>query len=386
MTAMAILVLFHLHANAQPVVGVSPPIPSLMHGAVAWADYNGDNRQDLLICGEDSSGARRTYLMQNNGTSLVQDLTQSLVQVSNGDAAFGDIDADGDQDLVITGETSPRHPVTNVYRNVGGLFTLLPTPTLPGLTMGRTVISDLDGDNDLDIFLTGYNVMEGFVGMIARNNGAGVFNSVLDSLFMTREWTSVGIGDYDQDGLPDIAFADISPQLSEGLRAVVLHNDGGLHFSEAIHFIPGFYSGSLDFGDSDGDGDLDLLVSGMGEGPITALYKYEAGQFQLSWQSPTPLGLGEARFTDFNSDGLLDFLACGRTSSTVQAIAYKQVVGSFIPVQGPSGMPRLYHARLAWGDWNNDGHPDFAITGQGDDDLPASYIATWNTSLEGFEF
>jgi hypothetical protein len=372
-------------AWSQPVVSSSPPVPALMHGALAWGDYNGDNLQDLILCGEDSLGVRRTHLMRNTGTNMVPDLTQSLAQVSLGDVAWGDVDGDSDLDLVLTGEVSTRNPVTNIYENVAGNLQLVATG-LPGLAMGRTVLADLDGDSDLDIFLTGYNMMEGFVGMIARNNGTGAFGSVLDSVFSTREWTSVGIGDYDQDGLPDIAFADISPDITDGMRAVILHNDGGMNFSEAVHFIPGFYSGSLDFSDADGDGDLDLLCAGMGERPVTGLFKYEAGQFQPFWQAPTALGLGEARWADFNNDGDPDFVSCGRTSSTVQAIAYKQVSGAFVQIQGPAGMPRLYHARLAWGDWNGDNHPDFAIIGQGADDLPASYIATWNPSLETFDF
>jgi hypothetical protein len=209
---------------------------------------------------------------------------------------------------------------------------------------------------------------------------------IQDSLFSTREWTAAGVGDYDADGLPDIAFADISPKLEEGMRVVVLRNEGGMRFAPNLHLIPGFYGGSIDFADADGDGDLDLLCSGMAESPVTAVFSYDAGQFRQTWTAQAPVGHGEARWADFNSDGFPDLLICGRGATASQSAAYLQSNGSLVLLQGPAGMPALYHARLAWADWNSDGYPDFAIIGQGDDDRPAGIIGTWNNIFGKFEF
>jgi hypothetical protein len=372
---------------AQLLVSASPAVPALMQGAAAWADYDGDSLQDLFICGLDSGGVRRSYLLHNTGSSMDIDTAQSLVQVAFGDAAWGDMDGDGDQDLVVSGETAPRQGATVVYENVGGTMTALSTPNLPGLIAGRTAWADFDQDGNLDLFLTGFSVMEGFRGMIAQNDGSGGFVRVEDSLYTAREWSAVGVGDFDRDGLPDIAFADISPRIEEGLRAVVLRNQGGMQFSGVSHFIPGFYGGNLDFADADGDGDLDLLCSGMGVEPVTSVFLYQSGQFQVTSQGAVvALGHGEARWADFNLDGDLDFVSCGRKGLTVESLVYRKISGNYTLIQGPSGMPAVYNARLAWGDWNADGYPDFLMMGQGADELPAAYIGSWNAAAEEFEF
>jgi hypothetical protein len=372
-------------AFSQPVVSSSPPIPSLMHGAIAWADYDGDSNIDLLICGLDTSGMRRTYLLHNSGSSMDIDTSQSLMQVSDGDAAWGDIDNDGDPDLVLTGETSPRHSITQVYLNNSGSLSPLATPTIPGLVTGRTRLADLDADGDLDMFLTGFNEVQGFQGLIARNDGGGNFTKIANPVFATKEWTSTAVGDFDGNGLPDISYSDISPRLSEGMRTVVLRNNGNLHFTPVTSNATGLYGGSLDFADLDGDNDLDLLASGTGISPHVATYLYDNGQFTLRQSSLVAMA-GEAAFSDFDQDGDPDVVAAGRSSSGLETFVYQNSGGGLAVIQGPASMPMLYHARIAFGDWNGDGHPDLAIMGQNALEQPEAYIATWNQTSQQFKF
>lgn len=263
---------------------------------------------------------------------------------------------------------------------------LLSTPQLPGLFGGRSVWSDLDGDGDQDLFLTGYNLQMGFVGMIGQNDGGGLFTAIQDSLYATRDWSTVGIGDYDADGLPDLAFGDISPLLTEGIRTEILHNVGGMHFGTLANALPDIYEGSLDFGDADGDGDLDLLCMGMSNKPNAMIFNYQSGQFQMTPHTLEGMGMGEAKWADFTADGHLDLITTGMTLNGPESRAYRWVSGNYTLFQGPSNMPQLYHSRLEWGDWNGDGYDDFVISGVDAADIPRSYIGTYNATLETFEF
>lgn len=126
-------------------------------GSVSAADYDRDGDIDLFL------GVRLlpfavgmpvdSYLLQNDGTGHFTDVTK---QVAPGlkkigmvtDSQWGDIDGDGDLDLVITGEWMP----ITVFENKGGI---LVRKTEPGLknTSGwwhALSLDDLDGDGDLD--------------------------------------------------------------------------------------------------------------------------------------------------------------------------------------------------------------------------------------------
>ncbi|MFN8394080.1 MAG: VCBS repeat-containing protein [Bacteroidia bacterium] len=384
---LALLLLPCLWGIAQPAITVTgPAVPALRDGAVAWADYDGDGLQDLLVCGRDTSEVRRTLLLHNSGMSMDIDTSQQLVALSSGDAAWADMDGDGDPDLVLTGETAPRQEVTLVYRNNGGNLALQATTSLPGLSMGRARWADLDGDGDSDLFLTGFNTMAGFKGIIGRNDGGGVFTAVENPAYATRDWTAVGIGDIDGNGLPDIAFSDVSPRLSEGMRTVVLRNNGGLHFSTLPSPVPGMYGGSMEFGDWDGDGDRDLLASGFGTKPQTGIYKYHSGQYLVTGITLMEVGSGEARWVDLDVDGDLDVVVSGMSMAGPQTRVYLNSGGILSLVQGPSNMPTLHQVRMAFADWNGDGHSDMAIMGQNENGDPETYIATWNNALQQFKF
>jgi hypothetical protein len=375
---------------AQPAVLVTgPQLPGLALGAIAWADYDGDGLDDLLVCGMDSLGAARTVLLHSTGATLLPDPAQNLIQVLKGDAAWGDYDGDGDPDLLLTGETSPGHGATVLYRNTAGVLAPVPTPAIPALSHSRARWADLDGDGDLDLLLAGLGFDDGLVGLIARNDGGGVFAVLHGPAYDTREWPVIAVTDYDGDGLVDIAFSDISPRLREGMRTVLLHNIGGMLFvPAATPSVPGLHGGSLDFADHDGDGRPDLLCSGSHRAAHVGVYRNAGGQWlpAAGGASLPQLGMGEARWGDFDGDGDPDVVVAGMGATGPECWRFVNTGGNLAAAQGPAGMPAIYNVRIALGDWDGDGHLDLAIAGQDADDHPAAYVATWNPGLQTFKF
>jgi len=133
-------------------------------------------------------------------------------------------------------------------------------------TMGSGVaFLDYDGDGDQDLFFVnssywpGHEVRPAPTQALYRNNGKGHFQDVtreagLDKTFYGQ---GVAVGDYDNDGHPDLYVTSIG-------RGYLFHNDGKGHFEDMTAAANakgphGWLTGAA-FLDIDNDGDLDLFI------------------------------------------------------------------------------------------------------------------------------
>lgn len=104
--------------NSYELIGGSP-LFNLNGGDVAWGNYDGDGDLDLLITGLMES-TTYTQLYRNDyaapgGFTLAE---QNFTGVRNSAVAWGDYDADGDLDLLLTGTSANCGPITKLYRNL----------------------------------------------------------------------------------------------------------------------------------------------------------------------------------------------------------------------------------------------------------------------------
>jgi hypothetical protein len=73
------------------------------------------------------------------------------------DSAFSDIDGDGDQDVLITGQTSSNQAISKLYANDGiGVFTEVTSTPFEGVYNSSMAFSDIDGDGDQDVLIGQY--------------------------------------------------------------------------------------------------------------------------------------------------------------------------------------------------------------------------------------
>ncbi len=120
-------------------------IDGVLYSSIAFADVNRDGRDDVLITGKNSSGESIAKLYTNDGTGTFTEIPNtSFDGVRWGSIAFSDVNDDGHNDVLITGQNSSFQRTAKLYINNGDAsstedlnigislgFLLFPNPTSP---------------------------------------------------------------------------------------------------------------------------------------------------------------------------------------------------------------------------------------------------------------
>jgi hypothetical protein len=205
------------------------------YGSV-WTDFDNDGDFDLYIakCRQSvtspSDGRRINVMFRNDGGGVFTESAATYglaIGWQSWTAAFGDIDNDGDQDLMLTNHDHE----SQILRNDGtGHFTDITALTLfdiTDITPIQSVMEDFDNDGFVDIFVTGSS------SRMYRNTGTGTFTRV-NGLFDANDMLSFAIGDLNHDGFIDMysSYGNIYVTPSTSINDVVWKNEGN-----ANHFI-----------------------------------------------------------------------------------------------------------------------------------------------------
>ena len=395
-------------------------LETLGSGAVFF-DYDNDGDIDLYVVnGADLPGSTSpvpptNILYRNNGDATFTDVT---AQAAVGDTGYGvgcaaaDYDNDGHQDLYVT-----NYGTNVLYRNNGdGTFTDVTQKAGVGDSRWSTSCAFLDYNLDgyLDLYVVNYikfslaesrwwevrgfrtycspterlagDVFVSESDTLYRNNGDGTFTDVTEAsgVFFRALGLAVAVGDYDNDGAPDIHIANDM----EG--DYLFRNNGDGTFANVTLFSGTGYDenggagsgmGSA-FGDYDNDGYLDLVISNTSSMPVNLFHNERVGFFSdVSFVS----GVGQVtlpdfkwavEFIDYDNDGFNDiFVANGHLQDNVEQFAdatyaqqdvlfQNQRGGKFVDVSVETGfqlLPKKVGRGAAFGDYDNDGDIDIFL-------------------------
>ena len=195
--------LFRNMAGAGFVADPPMPVGSLPYG-VALADFNGDGLQDLATSVY-GTGRVQTEIavMLNQGGGAFGPASTFLAGVASVGIAAGDLDADGDQDLVAANDGFQAEGLTvSVLLNAGDGTFAAQTEYVAGAGPYDVALNDFNGDGALDIA----SGNQGGEVSILLNAGDGTFG--LASVAGTPSGSlGVAVGDLDGNGSPEIAAA-----------------------------------------------------------------------------------------------------------------------------------------------------------------------------------
>ncbi len=280
------------------------------------ADVDGDGRMDIL-----TGGAYQTQLKLFTGTATgwvdaSAQLPQQLTSI--GDAEFGDVDGDGDLDIVLVdwGATAPGvagYPggVTRLYLNDGhGTFTEATATQMPAQLVKWSwdlTLADVDNDFDLDILISCKLCTTSYLYL---NDGTGHFTTAPDALPHFTNNYDLEAMDVNGDGYLDLATVNDGPNSTSHI--FMNKGDGTFADETAARLTgtanPGTDDNAVVWLDVNSDGHPDMLVASL-SGPDRLLMNDGSGHFTLSTTTATPddtpgsLGIQVA---DLDGDGRLD--------------------------------------------------------------------------------
>ncbi len=342
------------------------PFQAVLNGVIAIADIDGDGDQDVLIAGSIGFPNGVTKLYTNDGAGNFSEVPNvPFEQLEEGLAAFSDVDGDGDQDLLLTGRLSNLTYTGGLYLNDGqGNFTKDPDSPIINMAFGEINFADIDNDGDEDFFINGALSLSEIVAKLYTNDGQGNFTEVPDTPFAPISDASA-FADIDNDGDLDIALA--GGPADGGTRHVKLYtNDGQGNYSE----VPGTnFTGvaqcDLAFSDVDGDGDQDMVVLGHTNAYVgsTKLYKNNGGTFTAAPAPFKNLSVGEIAFADLDDDGFEELLITGIDNNYVSYTQlFKNNAGTFILVDN-TPFAQLGFASVGFADFDGDNDEDVIMSG-----------------------
>ncbi len=284
---------------------------------VIWVDYDNDGDKDFFV----TSIIGQNKLYRNDGAMSFTDVTNSsgifLSDLPTYGAAFGDIDNDGDLDLMLSNRGDTLETRNYLYRNDSGTFvdiTISAGILMEGELSFCAAFFDYDNDGDQDIYIA--NDKYSYMNRLYKNNGDETFDdvSISSGAGIILDAMSTTIGDYNADGWFDIYVTNTR------LGNELLQNNGdGTFTNQASTTGTEFLStgwGAVFF-DADNDSNLDLYVSGSFDGsdpdllPSAFYHNNGSNVFSIptgvGFETDTRISYSNA-IGDINNDGKPDLV------------------------------------------------------------------------------
>ena len=205
--------------------------------AIKVRDLTGDGKPDIFVANTYQTQSR---LYVGVGKMLFLDQTNSRLPQSShsfGDAEAGDIDGDGDLDLILA-DWGPGNPMNNnggltrLWLNDGdGNFEDVTAERMPDINVRfswELELADVDNDFDLDILVSCKSCNGSF---LFHNNGNGFFTDASNQLPQFTNNYDFDLMDITGDGFLEAATINDGPGLKEHLFSA--NGDGG--FTDATN-------------------------------------------------------------------------------------------------------------------------------------------------------
>lgn len=346
-------------------------------GRLQWGDLNNDGWLDLVSLGDSTggNGGIMYYLNGRDNTFSPLSFTTPPPPLRDGTFVIGHLDTDGTLDLIASGYNTATGNIEAHAWTMQGMPAndppARPTIDFPIVAGDRVVfawgeVSDLTGGGTIrddrmvsyellmyygttaaKVFTAPARILRGQQGRtltytlyrtLAPHPGMPVFVRAVDVSGVTSAWSaskSLRVQDFvssfenvvplrsggatwvdvDNSGAPDLVVNGYDQGSNETNRLYL--NAGRTLMPDTAYALPGFYLGSQAWGDVDGDGLIDVLLTGSetDQKRITKLYLNESGRSSRRFRTGAyvfeELTGSRAAMGDVDNDGDVDFVVTG---------------------------------------------------------------------------
>ncbi len=263
----------------------------------ALVDFNNDGNTDIV---SHTTLGTQHYLSLRLGQGDGNFGGSSLLTGVSTPTAIttGDINNDGNQDVVIDGRAYLGNGSTGISGSspIGGSLT----------NIGFISLNDFNNDGNLDVIRRGTSGTSGAL-EVRLGNGDGTFDA--SAAYTSGTTVDPAVADFNGDGNLDIIASGTSPSL------VIRFGDGTGGVSSTNFVLPITTGiGSVQAADFNGDGYQDIVSGRTG-----ADFQIQLGSGDGSFSTAVSYGSGATRIggvADLNGDGVLDVVASDRSGFT----------------------------------------------------------------------
>ena len=342
--------------NILPGNGDGTLGPAVSYGAggsytaIGTGDFNGDGNLDVVAA--DVKNSELTFLF-GNGDGTFQPAFK-WYSGGEGPLVVGDFNGDGFADIAVASAVSlnqggiTQGNLAVMLGNGDGTFAA-PVPYETYSAAVAIAIGDFNGDGkpDLAVALNSAGEYGGFG--VLFGNGDGTFQPVAAYLLADAPAIGIAVGDFNGDGIEDLATTIYNSKQNLGAVAVLPGSANGLFLTVGYYAVNGTPQ-SIVTADFNGDGNLDAavgcqsIISGIESDAVCVLYGNGDGTLQ------TPLSYATASYAismaaaDFNGDGRVD-LATVNYSANATAPGAVDIILGLTPSKTTlmsSGSPSVY--------------------------------------------
>ncbi len=334
-------------------------------GGFLAADFDGDGKKDVAVVyagAPDGSSPGGVAMLLGNGDGTLRAAKQYPAGAYPVVATAFDFNGDGRPDIAL-GRYNGTVGILLTNAD-GSLRTGNDYPIADQTDIASLAAADVNGDQLADLLVLSNSTI-----YILYGKGDGTFQNG-PSLPVAAAYGSLGAGDFNKDGLTDIAVADGAGS------AYILLGKGAGNFAAPVGYWMSNIYGQFWIEDFDGDGNADLVFGaghpdaitpiqyspqigvlfGNGDGTFAsgAVFPVDGSKYDQQFM---PTGLAIA---DFDGDGKLD-IATSNASSKSISVGLGRGAGAFKPATTTS-LDTVQPTAIATGDLNGDGKPDLVVT------------------------
>lgn len=306
------------------------------------------------------------------------EITNGLPQLKSSNAVCTDFNNDGITDILLSGRNAFQNVHMDLFLGDGKGEFVKANSNLPNLYNVDFCIYDFNADGYSDVLLNGKTAIGNAMCGLYLNNGNNTF--VLEKHFGKLNHATVDIGDFNQDGLMDVAYTGQNSDSQRKFFIYIRSNENFLKIEKSD--IPGMTHGTLKSVDMNNDALPDLIYSGITDYGKSFSVFLNVGDLVFIGKpvSIPAVSDGDIQLFDANADGNIDIAITGSKSdgSLLNAVFFQD--GNLNFSKSENNFPGLHYSSLSIGDLNNDGFSDLIMNGQRASGLAYSaiYLNTQN--------